>query len=858
MSLNELTAVVPPSTINLRLGSNAVALKTPPEFIDILPVAIYACDARGRVLWFNRRAVDMWGRVPRIGDDTELFCGSHKLYFNGRLISRDETPMAMVLRTGEPIHGVEGIVERPDGSRLWATVHIDPIKNELGELLGAINCFHDTTATHEAQAALQQHQKDLEDFFDNAAVGMHLVGPDGTILRANKSELDLLGYQASEYIGRNIKDFHADGAVINDILCRLSNGEHLDKYPARLRAKDGSIRDVLITSSVQFRDGKFINTRCITLDVTAWKKANEELAEQHQRFAATYEHADIGITEVDAAGRRLRVNKAACEILGLPREKLVGTSPYDIMTVNDGEHDRDQHERMVAGSLDRYTAQSRYIRPDGKIVWIDLMGSAVRDAQGRFLYSVRVFKDVTAAKQAAQALAESRQRLIATYENAGVAISEVDEDGRLLHVNETACKITGYSREELLKLSVFDVTHPDDRDPDFERFRQQVDNGGQAKTVEKRLIRKDGRIIWVAITSSTIRDSEGRFLYGIRVMQDVTERRRADERLRESEHRFRELIEALPAAVYTTDAEGRITFYNQAAIELSGRRPVVGSDEWCVTWKLYNTDGSALPHDECPMAIALKEGRPVRGVEAIAERPDGTRVPFIPYPTPLRDADGSITGAVNMLVDISERKQSEANQRVLLDELNHRVKNNMQMLHSLLRTAQRETEDAGARTVLANATDRIGAMAAAQQVLYRAGASMGYDARHFLEAVCDSARSMLSRAIDLRIAACTDNMLSNDTAMPLALIIHELIINAAKHGLNGRDRGSIQVSLTSSDESYLLTVEDDGPGFVLEHVRKRSSGLGLVFGLARQLGGTLKVEKNRGARCIVEFSEKGL
>ncbi|HET7850054.1 MAG TPA: PAS domain S-box protein [Pseudolabrys sp.] len=857
MSLNELTAV-PAPPINLQPGSNAAALKTPPGFIDSLPVAIYACDARGRVLWFNRRAADLWGRVPRIGDDTELFCGSHKLYFNGRLISRDETPMALVLRTGEPMHGIEGIVERPDGSRIWATVHIDPIKNDAGEILGAINCFHDTTAEHEAQVALQQHHKDLEDFFNDAAVGLHLVGPDGTILRANKAQLDLLGYDASEYIGRNITEFHADEPVIADILRRLKKGQRLDKCPARLRAKDGSIRDVLITSSVQFRDSKFINARCITVDITEWKKANQELAEQHQRFAATYEHADIGITEVDAAGRRLRVNKAACEILGLPREKLVGTSPYDIMNVNDGDHDREQHERMVAGDLDRYTAQSRYIRPDGKVAWIDLMGSAVRDAQGRFLYSVRVFKDVTASKQAAQALAESRQRLIATYENAGVAISEVDENGRLLHVNEAACRITGYSREELLKLSVFDVTHPDDRDPDFERFRQQVDSGGQPKTIEKRLIRKDGQIIWVAITSSTIRDSDGRFLYGIRVMQDISDRRRADEKLRDSEHRFRELIEALPAAVYTTDADGRVTFYNQAAIELSGSRPVVGSDQWCVTWKLYNTDGSVLPHDQCPMAVVLQEGRPVRGVEAIAERPDGTRVPFIPYPTPLRDADGNMIGAVNMLVDISERKQSETSQRVLLDELNHRVKNNMQMLHSLLRTAQRETEDAGARAVLANATDRIGAMAAAQQVLYRAGASMGYDARHFLEAVCDSARSMLSRSIDLRIVACTEDLLSNDTAMPLALIIHELIINAAKHGLHGRDKGSIRISLTSRDESYFLTVEDDGPGFVLEQVRKRSSGLGLVFGLARQLGGTLKVEKNRGARCTVEFAEKGL
>jgi PAS domain S-box-containing protein len=120
-----------------------------------------------------------------------------------------------------------------------------------------------------------------------------------------------------------------------------------------------------------------------------------------------------------------------------------------------------------------------------------------------------------------------------------------------------------------------------------------------------------------------------------------------------------ELLEALPVAVYTTDAEGRITFFNQAAADLWGHRPQLGSDQWCGSWRLYWPDGRPLPHDQCPMALTLKEGRPIRGVEAIAERPDGTRVNFLPYPTPLRDASGRVIGAVNLLMDITERHQAE-------------------------------------------------------------------------------------------------------------------------------------------------------------------------------------------------------
>ncbi len=127
----------------------------------------------------------------------------------------------------------------------------------------------------------------------------------------------------------------------------------------------------------------------------------------------------------------------------------------------------------------------------------------------------------------------------------------------------------------------------------------------------------------------------------------------------ESEKRFREMIDALPAAIYTTDAEGGLTHFNPAAVKFSGRVPELGSDQWCVSWKMFRPDGTPLPHDECPMAIALKEGRIIEGAEAIVERPDGTRRWFMPYPTPLRDSEGKIVGGINMLVDITERKEAE-------------------------------------------------------------------------------------------------------------------------------------------------------------------------------------------------------
>src|SRR5215469_1220232 len=122
------------------------------------------------------------------------------------------------------------------------------------------------------------------------------------------------------------------------------------------------------------------------------------------------------------------------------------------------------------------------------------------------------------------------------------------------------------------------------------------------------------------------------------------------------EDHFRELLDSLPAAIYTTDAAGRITFYNRAAVELSGREPRLGADQWCVSWRLLLPDGTPLPHDQCPMAVALREDRPIRDVEIIAERPDGTRLNLLPYPTPLPDTPGVWTGAANFLANTTAGK----------------------------------------------------------------------------------------------------------------------------------------------------------------------------------------------------------
>jgi PAS domain S-box-containing protein len=183
---------------------------------------------------------------------------------------------------------------------------------------------------------------------------------------------------------------------------------------------------------------------------------------------------------------------------------------------------------------------------------------------------------------------------------------------------------------------------------------------GQGLRDEEIIIeRPDGARIVALVNIAAIEDSAGRVVGAVNVFRERPEQASSRRHLNGHSRNSDTILQSLPVAVYTTDAAGHITFYNEAAAELWGVRPELGKSEFCGSWKLYWPDGTPLPHHECPMALALKEKRPIRGMEAIAERPDGKFVPFIACPSPLFDVSGTLIGGVNTLVDITERYEAE-------------------------------------------------------------------------------------------------------------------------------------------------------------------------------------------------------
>lgn len=323
------------------------------------------------------------------------------------------------------------------------------------------------------------------------------------------------------------------------------------------------------------------------------------------------------------------------------------------------------------------------------------------------------------------------------------------------------------------------------------------------------LERHDGTRLAVLANLDPLFDEDGTLVGGVNCFQDITARKFAEDRLREREHWYRDLLQALPAAIYTTDADGRITFFNQAAADLAGRRPALGSESWCVSWKLYAPDGSPVAHEDCPMATALKTGQPVRGTEKIAERPDGTRVPILPYPTPLHDGGGKMVGAVNMLVDITERKQAEEEKTLLLRELAHRVNNTFAVILAITQQSLRSASSADA--FAESLTGRLQALAHAHNLLLAkdwTGADLGEIAKGQLAAFS------LKGGDRLKIEG-PKVMLPPTQVIALGVVLHELGTNAVKYGALSVEGGKVELSWTLNEDRISLTwAERNGPKVV--------------------------------------------
>jgi len=348
--------------------------------------------------------------------------------------------------------------------------------------------------------------------------------------------------------------------------------------------------------------------------------------------------------------------------------------------------------------------------------------------------------------------------------------------------------------------------------------------GAAVKEREVVIEQPDGRRLHVLANVEPLFDETGTLIGAMNCLQDVTDLRRTREMLRARHEWSRRVVEAAPVALYQTDADGVLLGFNPAAAELWGREPRIGEDRWCGSYKLYEPNGAPMPLDGCPMAQALKERRQISGAEAIFERPDGSKGAFLAYPTPLLGADGELAGAINILVDITERKRAEDLQKTLLDELNHRVKNTLATVQSL---AAHSFHDAGDPAGMRQAFEaRLIALSSAHNRL----AERRWEAAELRELVSGVLAPYRSEAI---LCEGPQVQLSTRASVTFAMVLHELATNAAKYGALSTLEGRVLAHWSPTAAGLLFEWrESRGPpigepgrqGFGLRFIRRAVEG----------------------------------
>jgi len=561
----------------------------------------------------------------------------------------------------------------------------------------------------------------------------------------------------------------------------------------------------------------------------------------------------------DAEGRNLIVNKAFEKMAGRKSKDIIGRTDDELLPPELAAKCRRSDEAAIISRVPiRFEEDSA--GPDGALRYFETIKSAIFDDQGKALGLVGVSRDITERKTWEERLAESEERFRGLFENATVGLYRTTPGGHIILANPTLVRMLGYSHFK--QLSVRNLKE-NGFEPSYSRlqFMERIEKEGEIKGLEAAWKRRDGTIIYVRESAKAIRDVDGRTLYYEGTVEDITERKRAEQVLEESEQRFRTIIETAQEAIFLKDRDSRYTLVNPAMAALFG---VPAAD------LIGRTDAELFGREEAA-GIAADDRKVLAGENVREERSrsiQGKTYVFSITKVPMRNETGEIAGICGIAHDMTERKQMEEALRlslqekeVLLKEIHHRVKNNMQIISSILNLQAGNVKDPAALECLRESQRRIRSMALVHEKLYRSRDYSRIDFGEYLRSLA-SALFQSCRTDSNRVRfdyKAKEVFLDINTAIPCGLVANELIVNALKYAFPEGRSGVIKIRLRPlGKDEYRFVISDDGIGFPkdIDFRNTESLGMQLVTLLVGQLDGTIDLKRKGGTTFDIVFKEQ--
>lgn len=734
---------------------------------------------------------------------------------------------------------------------------VSSVRDSEGRFLGSFGVVTDITERKRIEEELRESEAKYKALIETTGTGYMIADTQGRILDANLEYVRLTGHDNVEQIlGRSVIERTAEydrergSAEIEKCLeqgfVKSFEVDHIDL--------DGNAIPVEVNATVtEGKDGIcFIN---LCREITDRKKVEDALRTNERRLAEAQRVGRIGDWEWNALTNEAFWSDEMYRIFGVLPEAF--RLDYDAHLRFIPPEDVEEYEailRSCLASKEPCEYEHRVVTPNGetKTVWVHCHVKVNKDGEPIGLWGTT--QDITARKAAEEALIESESRFRRVLEQAADAIFVHDFHGRFLEVNRVACERLGYTRDELLSMSVYDL------DPEAApRDDKTLHWSNLPATFEATNMRKDGSVFSIEVSLGPIDWGKQKVILGL--VRDITDRKKAEDELRRSEELYRNVYNHAPLGLVVWDTDYRILDWNDEAARMFGwsREEAVGSN--LVDLIVHEKNRSFVRR----LMSYLLEGRIDRQIIDESVTKSGESIWCEWNAAPLHDSEGQVVGAISLALDITERKRAEDELRaslkekeVLFREIHHRVKNNLAVIASLLRLQSHNAKDAFHREMFEDAQNRIQSMALAHERLYGSGNLALVDMREYVPSLVDHLAFRtedIGKKIELRkeIGAV---QLELEKAIPVGFLVNELVSNALKHAFVNRDGGTVTIGLTCTEKNECeLIVRDDGIGMPekVDFENPTSFGLNLAKLVVEQLEGVIELSGSQGTEFRIRF-----
>jgi len=706
---------------------------------------------------------------------------------------------------------------------------------------------------------LEKRERHFQSVVENINVGIYrtTVGSKGRFIEVNSALVNIFGYSCQdEILKKDVADFYLNPEDRIQLRQKLKEKGFVKNEELPLKKKDGTVIFCSVSAvAVKAGDGKIRFFDGVIEDITERWKAEEALRQSEAKFRNISEASPMGmhLYELQSQNRLVFIgaNPAADRILGVDNSQFIGkTIENAFPPLAESEVPTRYREAAAEGTpwrTEQIIYEDDQIRGAFEVY-------AFQTSPGRM---AAMFLDTTERIQAEAALKESQERYYALFDRSLHAVFVHDFSGKFLDANRAALQMLEYTGDEILELDFASLLDKRQLSRGLAGIQEIIETGFQKEPAVYRLKTKSGGHIWVETEATLLYKGNKPFaIQGI--ARNISTQKEAEEALRENEEKYRAIFESFYDVYYRTDRDGLVTIISPSVKIQAGYDPeeVIGHPV---------TDFYLDPDERETFNLNLKQYGFVNDYELQLLAKDGRVIEVSASSKIVLGKNGKPLGVEGLLRDITDRKRAEAEikaslkeKEVLLQEIHHRVKNNMQIISSLLNLQSSKVKDKKVVGMFQESRDRIRAMALIHEKLYQSKDLALVNLAQYIESLylhlyhmysVDTSTVRLNQHID-------DIFLDINTAIPIGLVINELVSNALKHAFPNGIQGEICLELSCDKTGkYRLIVKDNGVGLPpgVDINNPDTLGMQLVYDLVAQIGGDIDIDSSDGTSFLVTF-----